>query len=116
MPIRDAQPTLDGKIYRSFRFGDLATLIMLDTRIIGRDEQAPRENVNEIESPGRQLLGAEQEGWLAEQFTDVGPQQRALDAARPAGDVRAADADGRRCRERGFVGRLSRRARGACST
>jgi alkaline phosphatase D len=69
MPIRDAAPALDGKIYRSFRFGDLASLIMLDTRIIGRDEQAPRENVNEIESAGRQLLGAVQEGWLAEQFS-----------------------------------------------
>lgn len=69
MPIRNAQPALDGKIYRSFRFGDLASLIMLDTRIIGRDEQAGRDNVEQIESATRQLLGPEQEGWLAEQFT-----------------------------------------------
>lgn len=68
MPVRQASPNPDGKIYRSFHFGELATLIMLDTRIIGRDEQAPREDVAAIESASRQLLGAEQEGWLAEQF------------------------------------------------
>jgi len=69
MPIRNAAPALDGKIYRSFRFGDLASLIMLDTRIIGRDQQAKREDVAELESTRRQLLGAEQEGWLAEQLS-----------------------------------------------
>ena len=69
MPIRNAAATLDGKIYRSFRFGDLASLIMLDTRAIGRDQQTTRDNVSQIESASRQLLGTEQEGWLAEQFT-----------------------------------------------
>ncbi len=68
MPIREDAPTLQGKIYRAFRFGDLATLFMLDTRLIGRDEQAVRENSAAIESPARQLLGVEQEGWLAEQL------------------------------------------------
>jgi alkaline phosphatase D len=68
MPVRQASPNADGKIYRSFRFGDLATLVMLDTRIIGRDEQAARDDINAIEGASRQLLGAEQEGWLAEQF------------------------------------------------
>jgi alkaline phosphatase D len=69
MPIRNAAPALDGKIYRSFRFGDLASLIMLDTRIVGRDRQARREDSAAIESANRQLLGAEQEGWLAEQLS-----------------------------------------------
>lgn len=68
MPVRQASPGPDGKIYRSFRFGDLATLVMLDTRIIGRDEQAERNDITAIESASRQLLGAEQENWLAEQF------------------------------------------------
>jgi alkaline phosphatase D len=68
MPVRQATPTLDGKIYRAFRFGGLATLVMLDTRIIGRDEQVPRENSALVESTARHLLGAEQEQWLAEQF------------------------------------------------
>ena len=36
LPIRVQEPNLT---YRSFEFGDLATLAMLDTRIIGRDPQ-----------------------------------------------------------------------------
>lgn len=68
MPIREDAQTLQSRIYRAFRFGDLATLLMLDTRLVGRDEQAPREDTTTIELPGRQLLGAEQEGWLAEQL------------------------------------------------
>ena len=68
MPIREDAQTRQPRIYRSFRFGDLATLIMLDTRIVGREEQVARENTAVIESPTRQLLGAEQEAWLAEQF------------------------------------------------
>lgn len=68
MPIREEAPTLQGRIYRMFRFGNLATLLMLDTRMIGRDEQVARKDTALIESASRQLLGAEQEGWLAEQF------------------------------------------------
>ena len=67
MPIREDALTLNSRIYRAFRFGDLATLFMLDTRLIGRDEQAPREDTTIIEQATRQLLGVEQEGWLAEQ-------------------------------------------------
>jgi alkaline phosphatase D len=67
MPIREDAQTRQEKIYRAFRFGDLATLLMLDTRVVGRDEQAPREDTAIIESASRQLLGAEQEQWLAEQ-------------------------------------------------
>src|SRR2546427_9024324 len=36
MPTRNAQPEI---IYRSFAFGDLLALHMLDTRVIGRDKQ-----------------------------------------------------------------------------
>jgi alkaline phosphatase D len=68
MPIREDTQTRGEKIYRAFHFGDLASLVMLDTRLIGREEQRPREDVTTIERAARQLLGAEQEGWLAEQF------------------------------------------------
>lgn len=67
MPIREDAQTLNQRIYRTFRFGDLATLLMLDTRIVGRDRQMPREDTSTIELASRQLLGAEQEAWLAEQ-------------------------------------------------
>src|SRR5688572_19921178 len=64
MPIREDAQTRQEKIYRAFRFGNLATLLMLDTRVVGRDEQAAREDTAIIESARRQLLGAEQEQWL----------------------------------------------------
>ena len=68
MPVREDARTRQEKIYRAFRFGNLATLIMLDTRAIGRDLQVPNTDSAAIESPARQLLGAEQEAWLAEQL------------------------------------------------
>ena len=68
MPIREDAPMLQGRIYRTFRFGNLATLLMLDTRMIGRDRQVLSKESASIEDPKRQLLGAEQEAWLAEQF------------------------------------------------
>jgi alkaline phosphatase D len=37
MPIRPLTPDAGGRTYRSFDFGDLASIIMLDTRIYGRD-------------------------------------------------------------------------------
>jgi alkaline phosphatase D len=77
MPIREDAQTRQSRIYRAFRFGNLATLYMLDTRIVGRDQEAPREDTTTIELPNRQLLGAEQEGWLAEQLvTSVKNQSR----------------------------------------
>ena len=39
MPIREDAQTLTPRIYRTFRFGDLATLFMLDTRLVGRDQE-----------------------------------------------------------------------------
>jgi alkaline phosphatase D len=68
MPIREDAPTLQGRIYRAFRFGNLASLVMLDTRLIGRDRQVLNKEIESIHDPKRQLLGAEQEAWLAEQF------------------------------------------------
>jgi alkaline phosphatase D len=65
MPIRDAA---DGRIYRGFTFGDLVDLNMLDTRLYGRDEQAERASDPKVADPSRQLLGAEQERWLAERI------------------------------------------------
>lgn len=68
MPIREDELTAQSRIYRTFRFGNMATLFMLDTRLIGRERQSDRDDAATIELPNRQLLGAEQEGWLAEQL------------------------------------------------
>jgi alkaline phosphatase D len=71
MPIRSAG-LADAVIYRSFRFGDLADLLMLDTRIHGRDLQAAFKggvaaipaNDPVINDATRTLLGFDQEQWL----------------------------------------------------
>lgn len=83
MPVRDPEP---GKareaIYHSVDIGDLATLFLLESRLIGRSEDltydpiglaAPQDRqkvVDEIKAkisdPQRTLLGSEQEAWLAE--------------------------------------------------
>ena len=65
MPIREDAQALSPRIYRTLKFGDLADLILLDTRLVGRDEQASsRDDSTLIESPSRTLLGSAQEGWL----------------------------------------------------
>jgi alkaline phosphatase D len=68
MPIREHNG-LDRKIFRRFRFGDLADLIMLDTRLYGRDRQAASPaDIASINDPNRQLLGAEQEAWFLDRM------------------------------------------------
>jgi alkaline phosphatase D len=66
MPVREAA---DGgiRLYRSFRFGTLADLIMLDTRSL-RDRQVAQDDIAAITSPARSLLGKEQETWLFDQL------------------------------------------------
>ena len=77
MPIRPPEPGNKERIYRSFEFGDLLSLYMLDTRIIARDEQLNYLNYFNVDgsfnaaafaadvgSPTRSLLGAEQLAWL----------------------------------------------------
>ena len=73
MPIREHRDQVR-PIYRKFRFGQLAELSMLDTRLVGRDEQAPSPaDVAIISDPTRQLLGIEQEKWL---FGNLSESQR----------------------------------------
>jgi alkaline phosphatase D len=71
MPIRDVAKRGRTRIFRSFRFGDLMTLIMLDTRSYGRDLQPDAgENVEAadiqaaMQDPKRRMLGRRQERWL----------------------------------------------------
>jgi alkaline phosphatase D len=88
MPIREPKP---GKAFeainRSFQFGDLATLIMVESRLIARahqvsyqtdapmirgpdGEERPDMAVLEqrLDDPARQMLGAGQEAWLAQEL------------------------------------------------
>lgn len=71
MPIRGEARGKKTRIFREFRYGNLASLIMLDTRIHGRDPQAyVGEEVSQesiaaaLEDPKRRMLGRAQERWL----------------------------------------------------
>jgi alkaline phosphatase D len=69
MPIAEGRRG-ERPIFRRFRFGRLADLLMLDTRLYGRDEQAASPaDVATINDPSRQLLGAAQEQWFLERLT-----------------------------------------------
>lgn len=61
MPIREAT---DGRIFRTLRYGDLVELVMLDTRLWGREAQTDSLDDPQTSSPTRQLLGADQETWF----------------------------------------------------
>jgi len=81
LPVRP--PGTGGEIiYRSFQYGDLVDLIMLDTRHVGRDEQVEYgsfANAGLIDTAAvraatqdstRTLLGREQLAWLKGKLTD----------------------------------------------
>jgi len=77
MPTRVAQPEI---IYRSFDFGQLLSLHMLDTRVIARDQQLSYSSyltpsgldsarfVADVSNPSRQLLGTTQTSWLQQRL------------------------------------------------
>lgn len=81
MPIRSPDPSNLLRIYRSFDFGNLLSLHMLDTRIIGREQQPDRmldANGRDVPNPAflpyafnrnKQLLGEAQQAWLDTQMT-----------------------------------------------
>lgn len=54
----------DGKIWRSFEFGQLCDLWMLDTRLWNRDKQTTPSQKAVIADPSRSFLGPDQEAWL----------------------------------------------------
>lgn len=65
MPIRD----LPDGLFRSFRIGRLVDLVMLDTRLHGRDAQVGGRDHAGAEDPDRSLLGADQTAWLEAQLS-----------------------------------------------
>lgn len=77
LPIRPFEKDNEEIIYRSFDFGDLVSLHMLDTRIIGRDIQLNYSNyfdslgtfdqssfLTDMSDTSRTMLGSEQLAWL----------------------------------------------------
>jgi alkaline phosphatase D len=75
MPIR-SRSLDDAKTYRSFKFGSLADIVMLDTRFHGRTKQIEVEQGTELRAddrdllnPNRTLLGFDQERWLKRELS-----------------------------------------------
>jgi alkaline phosphatase D len=68
MPFRDPSEGARLQLYRTLRYGDLVDLVILDTRIWARDEQASGATDPDLASETRTLLGTDQEAWLFEQL------------------------------------------------
>jgi alkaline phosphatase D len=65
MPIRGE--LVDGKIWRALRYGDLADLVILDTRHWAKPAQASDDDPIRF-AADRQLLGPDQEAWFFEEL------------------------------------------------
>jgi alkaline phosphatase D len=67
LPVRVPDPANPLQIYRSFNFGQLATLHMLDARVLARDVPIGRDGylAGAASDPARQILGQPQQDWLA---------------------------------------------------
>ena len=84
MPIREAAPgALPEATWRDFQFGDVATLLMTETRLTARSEQLTYDRdlpmvdgkpdlaafTAKLKDPARRLMGAGQEAWLSRQIS-----------------------------------------------
>lgn len=71
VPTRRRDPADVMATWRSFALGDLAELVLLDSRLYGRDEQAGMPGALPIDAPERTILGAAQRAWALERIEDV---------------------------------------------
>lgn len=71
LPFRTPDPSEQLMSYRSLAIGDLAELILLDSRIVGRDSQASNPGAKPVDDPTRSLLGDRQRKWLEERLADT---------------------------------------------
>lgn len=75
MPIRDTETQ---SVFRKISYGNLADLILLDTRIEGREIQINDVTDPLLYSPDRTILGAEQKAWLKEQLSTSTAQWKVI--------------------------------------
>jgi alkaline phosphatase D len=57
--------------WRSIPLGDVGELLLLDTRIAGRDQHAGDPGTAPVDDPRRSLLGAAQRAWVDERLADT---------------------------------------------
>ncbi|MES2742772.1 MAG: alkaline phosphatase D family protein [Pseudomonadota bacterium] len=91
LPIRAPDRAAPERIYRSFDFGKLVSLHMLDSRIVGRDRQLVMASYldrdgrfdvdtfrRDVAAPERAMLGGEQMAWLERQVAGSGARWQML--------------------------------------
>ena len=71
VPARLRDVSRPAQTWRAVAIGDLAELVLLDTRLSGRDQQAGDAEAKDLHDPTRSLLGDEQRAWLGERVVDV---------------------------------------------
>lgn len=71
MPVREVDAADPLRIWRPLRFGTLVDLLLLDTRLYGRNVPGTDTGVTgeESEDPARTMLGPVQKAWLKERLT-----------------------------------------------
>jgi alkaline phosphatase D len=75
MPIRDNE---DQRVYRKISYGNLMDLIMLDTRLEGREIQINNVLDSALLDSTRTILGAEQKAWLLDQLANSSAQWKVI--------------------------------------
>jgi alkaline phosphatase D len=94
VPVALPDPRQPGRIWRALDAGSFARIVLLDTRLAGRDRPVEQANVSDAHDDERTLLGVEQRAWLLDHLADPEPawllvgNQVMLNALRiPAGTV-----------------------------
>ena len=77
LPIRVTGTVNPYQIYRTIKYGNLVDLIMMDTRVEGRDLQAGTSGAT-VTSPTRQLLGTTQFNWWKNKMDSSTAQWKVL--------------------------------------
>ncbi|WP_165750208.1 alkaline phosphatase D family protein [Cellulophaga sp. Z1A5H] len=90
LPFSRQDKDNNSKIYRTINIGNLVNMIMLDTRLIGRDKQLSVSNYfdatglntaaleNDLNDPSRSILGTTQKEWLLSELTSNTNQWQVL--------------------------------------
>ncbi len=75
MPIRDTDRQ---SVYRLIRYGQLLDLVMLDTRLEGREQQINSITDPALQDTARTILGREQREWLLQQLSNSQARWKAI--------------------------------------
>ena len=71
LPMRNTE---NNKMYRSISYGDMAEIIVLDTRLEGRTKQAESVNDADFASEDRTILGETQREWFKDKLANSDAQ------------------------------------------